>query len=62
LPSASGAHARTGRGHRQGGRWRGRGSALVDLVAKHGADAAGPVKELTAALAAAVHSARKEIA
>jgi tryptophan synthase alpha chain len=38
------------------------GSALVDLVAKHGANAAGPVKELTAALAAAVHSARKEIA
>ncbi|OZA67750.1 MAG: tryptophan synthase subunit alpha, partial [Sphingomonadales bacterium 39-62-4] len=35
------------------------GSALVDLVAKHGTDAAGPVKELTAALAAAVHSARK---
>ncbi|MES2302394.1 MAG: tryptophan synthase subunit alpha [Pseudomonadota bacterium] len=35
------------------------GSALVDLVAQHGADAAGPVRELTAALAAAVHSARK---
>ncbi|MDT0507396.1 tryptophan synthase subunit alpha [Novosphingobium sp. MMS21-SN21R] len=35
------------------------GSALVDLVAKHGANAAGPVRELTAALAAAVHSARK---
>ena len=35
------------------------GSALVDLVAQHGADAAGPVRELTAALSAAVHSARK---
>jgi len=34
------------------------GSALVDLVAKHGADAAGPVRELTSALSAAVHSAR----
>jgi tryptophan synthase alpha chain len=38
------------------------GSALVDLVAKHGANAAGPVRELTSALAAAVHAARKEIA
>ena len=34
------------------------GSALVDLVAKHGANAAGPVQELTRALADAVHSAR----
>jgi tryptophan synthase alpha chain len=34
------------------------GSALVDLVSQHGANAAGPVQELTAALAAAVHSAR----
>jgi len=34
------------------------GSALVDLVAKHGADAADPVRELTSALSAAVHSAR----
>ena len=34
------------------------GSALVDLVAKHGADAAGPVEDLTRALAEAVHSAR----
>ncbi|WP_310531082.1 tryptophan synthase subunit alpha [Novosphingobium sp.] len=34
------------------------GSALVDLVAQHGADAAGPVEELTRALAGAVHSAR----
>lgn len=38
------------------------GSAIVDLVAKHGAAAAGPVRELTAALSAAVHSARKEVA
>lgn len=34
------------------------GSALVELVAQHGANAAGPVRELTAALAAAVHGAR----
>ncbi|MFC0588031.1 tryptophan synthase subunit alpha [Novosphingobium aquiterrae] len=34
------------------------GSALVELVAQHGTDAAGPVRELTAALAAAVHGAR----
>ena len=34
------------------------GSALVDLVAKHGADAAGPVREATRALADAVHAAR----
>jgi len=34
------------------------GSALVDLVGEHGANAARPVQELTAALAAAVHSAR----
>jgi len=34
------------------------GSALVDLVAQHGAAAAGPVRELTRALAQAVHSAR----
>lgn len=38
------------------------GSALVDLVAQHGADAAGPVRDLTAALSAAVHAARKELA
>ena len=36
------------------------GSALVDLVAKHGANAAGPVRELTAALSQAVHQSRKE--
>ena len=34
------------------------GSALVELVARHGANAAGPVQELTRALADAVHSAR----
>src|SRR5688572_29990794 len=34
------------------------GSALVELVAKHGTQAAGPVRELTRALADAVHSAR----
>ena len=35
------------------------GSALVDLVSQHGANAAGPVRELTKALADAVHSARE---
>ena len=35
------------------------GSALVDLVALHGASAAGPVREATAALSQAVHSSRK---
>ena len=34
------------------------GSALVEVVAKHGKDAPGPVRELTRALADAVHSAR----
>ena len=34
------------------------GSALVELIGQHGANAAGPVRELTAALAHAVHSAR----
>ena len=34
------------------------GSALVELVARHGADAPGPVRDLTAALAEAVHHAR----
>lgn len=34
------------------------GSALIDLIAKHGAAAAGPVEELTRALAHAVHNAR----
>ena len=35
------------------------GSALVDLVGQHGAQAAGPVRDLTKALADAVHSARE---
>ena len=34
------------------------GSALVELIGQHGKAAAGPVRELTAALAAAVHNAR----
>ena len=34
------------------------GSALVEVVAKHGADAAGPIEAATRALADAVHSAR----
>jgi tryptophan synthase alpha chain len=34
------------------------GSALVEIVGKHGAEAAGPVREATRALADAVHSAR----
>jgi tryptophan synthase alpha chain len=34
------------------------GSALVEIVGKHGANAAGPVREATRALADAVHSAR----
>lgn len=36
------------------------GSALVDLVASHGKDAAGPVRDLVAALSQAVHQSRKE--
>ncbi len=35
------------------------GSALVDLVGEHGSNAAGPVRDLTKALADAVHSARE---
>ena len=35
------------------------GSALVDLVGQYGADAAGAVRDLTKALADAVHSARE---
>ncbi|MDR7103480.1 tryptophan synthase subunit alpha [Croceicoccus sp. BE223] len=38
------------------------GSALVELVGQHDADAPAKVRELTAALADAVHAARKEIA
>jgi tryptophan synthase alpha chain len=34
------------------------GSALVEVVAKHGREAAGPVREATRALADAVHGAR----
>ncbi|AIT78569.1 tryptophan synthase subunit alpha [Novosphingobium pentaromativorans] len=34
------------------------GSAFIDLVKQHGDNAAGPLRELTAALAQAVHSAR----
>jgi len=34
------------------------GSALVEMVAKHGVNAAGPVREATKALADAVHAAR----
>ncbi|GGC15164.1 tryptophan synthase alpha chain [Novosphingobium endophyticum] len=34
------------------------GSALVDIVKQHGDDAPGPLRELTSALAEAVHSAR----
>jgi tryptophan synthase alpha chain len=34
------------------------GSALVEIVAEHGANAAGPVRETTRALAEAVHNAR----
>lgn len=36
------------------------GSALVEVVAQHGAAAAGPVREATRALAEAVHGARAE--
>ncbi len=38
------------------------GSAIVDLVAEHGENAAGPVRELVSALAKAVHSARNTAA
>jgi tryptophan synthase alpha chain len=38
------------------------GSAIVELVAEHGENAAGPVRELVTALAKAVHSARKIVA
>ena len=37
------------------------GSALVDLVAEHGAAAAGPVRELTTALSQAVHQSRQKL-
>jgi tryptophan synthase alpha chain len=35
------------------------GSALVELIAEHGANAAGPVREYVASLATAIHTARK---
>lgn len=38
------------------------GSAIVDLVGKHGAAAAGPVREFVAGLSSAIRSARKELA
>jgi tryptophan synthase alpha chain len=38
------------------------GSAIVDLVGTHGADAAGPVRALVADLAQAVHGARSLVA
>ena len=38
------------------------GSAIVDLVGQHGAEAAAPVEALVRALAKAVHSAREMIA
>jgi len=34
------------------------GSAIVDLIAQHGSQAAGPVRDLVSSLAAAVHGAR----
>ncbi len=36
------------------------GSALVDIIAEHGGNAAGPLRELTSALSQAVHHSRKE--
>ncbi|OJW70353.1 MAG: tryptophan synthase subunit alpha [Sphingomonadales bacterium 63-6] len=38
------------------------GSAFIDIVAEHGEEAAAPLKELTAALAKAVHNARETVA
>ena len=38
------------------------GSALVELIGQHGAEAPGPVRQLTAALAEAVHAARRPTA
>jgi tryptophan synthase alpha chain len=35
------------------------GSALVELIAQHGANAAGPVRDYVATLAAAIHGARR---
>ena len=36
------------------------GSAIVELVGKHGEDAPGPVRDYVASLAAAIRSATKE--
>lgn len=38
------------------------GSAIVELIGQHGADAPGPVKEYVASLATAIANARKEMA
>lgn len=38
------------------------GSALVEIIGQHGDNAAAPLKELTAALAGAVHNARETVA
>lgn len=38
------------------------GSAIVDLIAKHGTEAAGPVKDFVASLSTAIATARKEMA
>ncbi|MBC2777961.1 tryptophan synthase subunit alpha [Parasphingopyxis marina] len=37
------------------------GSAIVELVGEHGKDAAGPVRDYVASLAAAIGSARKDV-
>jgi tryptophan synthase alpha chain len=38
------------------------GSAIIDIVARHGANAAAPVREFVAGLSAAIKTARKELA
>jgi tryptophan synthase alpha chain len=38
------------------------GSAIVDLIAEHGADAPGPVRAYIQSLAAAIHAANEELA
>jgi len=38
------------------------GSAIVELVGKHGEDAAGPVRTYIESLASAIRAARKEMA
>jgi tryptophan synthase alpha chain len=37
------------------------GSALVEIIAEHGENAAGPLREFTAGLAKAVHNAREKV-